>query len=191
METNSVKADADADKEGKCPKMKKEAEPLEKEPTKNEDIMNELEPLVKSVTDLTALVQNQAKEIADLKGDSEKLKKNEELRTNALKADEEKKLSDQIKKNFDKAYQMDWDTKIWPAIKSNALGVTGFLADKENLKHWDPKGDEAVQVDPVGLNFASIQENMTTRAGLKMLSVEELGKKQYPGVYKPKEAGKA
>ena len=191
MATNAAKDGDDADDDGdkKCPKTKDKEPPVKK----NEDsVMKELEPLVKSVTDLTALVQNQANEIKDLKDNSKKLTEKEQLRENALKADEEKKLSDSIKVNFDKAYQMDWD-KHWPKIKENALGITGFLADKENLKHWDPKANESVEVEPVGLSFASIQENVVTRGGLKMMSIEELGKKQYPGAYakQQKEAGKA
>ncbi len=149
-------------------------------PKKHEEnaIMTGLEPLVNSIKDLTGVVTALKEDSNKTKAELKKLQDKDAARENEIKANEEKRVMEGLKKNFDAAYQMDFEKIHWPKIKENALGITGFLADPENLKHWDPKGNEAVEVNPVGMSFA-VQENAMPK-GLKMMSIEEMTRKQYP-----------
>ena len=171
MEGNVLKGD--------CLNQHQKTEPPVTEPKENDSVMKELTPLVNSITELTTVVRALKADNDTTKEELKQLKEKDLTRENEIKANEEKKLSDSIKKNFDPSYQMDWDAKHWPAIKANSLGITGFLADKENLKHWDPKGDEADEIDPVGMNFAMHSDSIVP-TGLKMMSIEEMTRKQYP-----------
>ena len=156
----------------------------------NDSVMKELTPLVNSITELTTVVKALKSDSDTTKNELKQLKEKDTARENEIKANEEKVLSESMKKNFDPAYQMDWETKHWPAIKGNSLGITGFLVDKENLKHWDPKANEAAEQDPVGMNFA-LHTDSSVPKGLKMMSIEEMTRKQYPNAAKAQEAGKA
>jgi len=184
MEGNALKGD--------CQQQLQKKEPPETNPKENDSVMKELAPLVNSITELTTVVRALKADNDTTKEELNQLKEKDLTRENEIKANEEKKLSDSIKKNFDPAYQMDWDAKHWPAIKGNSLGITGFLADKENLKHWDPKANEQVETDPVGMNFAMHSDSIVP-TGLKMMSIEEMTRKQYPNANaaKAQEAGKA
>jgi hypothetical protein len=177
MEGNALKGDC----------QHQPQKPISKE---NDSVMKELTPLVNSITELTTVVKALKADNDTTKVELKQLKEKELTKENEIKANEEKKLSDSIKKNFDPDYQMDWDAKHWPAIKANSLGITAFLADPENLKHWDPKANEAVVQDPVGMNFAMHSDSSVPK-GLKMMSIEEMTRKQYPGAAQNKEAGKA
>jgi len=183
MEGNALKGDCQHQH-----RQHQKAERHATDPKENDSVMKELTPLVNSITELTTVVRALKADNDTTKEELKQLKEKELTRENEIKANEEKKLSDSIKKNFDPAYQMDWDAKHWPAIKGNSLGITGFLADKENLKHWDPKGDEADDIDPVGMNFAMHSDSIVP-TGLKMMSIEEMTRKQYPNAAKG--AGKA
>ena len=185
MEGNALKGDCQHQHQ-----QHQKTEPPETDPKENDSVMKELTPLVNSITELTTVVRALKADNDTTKEELKQLKEKDLTRENEIKANEEKKLSDSIKKNFDPAYQMDWDAKHWPAIKGNSLGITGFLADKENLKHWDPKGDEQVETDPVGMNFAMHSDSIVP-TGLKMMSIEEMTRKQYPNAAKAQEAGKA
>lgn len=183
MEGNALKGD--------CQHAKKPADADKTDPKtkENDSVMKELTPLVNSITELTDVVKALKADSDTTKGELKQLKEKDTARENEIKSNAEKVLSDSIKKNFDPAYQMDWETKHWPAIKGNSLGITGFLADKENLKHWDPKANEAIEQDPVGMNYA-MHTDSTAPKGLKMMSIEEMTRKQYPNAAKAQEAGK-
>ena len=180
MEGNALKGDCQHGKQA----------PKETDPKENDSVMKELTPLVNSITELTTVVKALKADSDTTKDELKQLKDKDTARENEIKANEEKVLSESMKKNFDPAYQMDWETKHWPAIKGNSLGITGFLADKENLKHWDPKANEAAEQDPVGMNFA-LHTDSSVPKGLKMMSIEEMTRKQYPNAAKAQEAGKA
>lgn len=102
---------------------------------------------------LEAKIDSQAKEIASLKEDNKVLKEDRAAREAAMKAEQEKKISEGLKANFDQAYQMEWD-KYWPEIQKN--GINAFLANPEHAKHWDVK-TERRQIIPVGAAF--VQHN--------------------------------
>jgi hypothetical protein len=184
MEGNALKGD--------CQHAKKIPETIETDPKakENDSVMKELTPLVNSITELTTVVKALKADSDTTKEELKQLKEKDIARENEIKTNAEKVLSDSIKKNFDPAYQMDWETKHWPAIKANSLHITGFLADKENLKHWDPKANEAAEQDPIGMNFAMHTDSSAPK-GLKMMSIEEMTRKQYPNAAKAQEAGKA
>jgi Uncharacterized protein conserved in bacteria (DUF2213) len=177
---------------GDCPHAKKPADADKTDPNakENDSVMKELTPLVNSITELTTVVKALKTDSDTTKEELKQLKEKDTARENEIKTNAEKVLSESLKKNFDPAYQMDWEVKHWPAIKGNSLGITGFLADKENLKHWDPKANEAVEQDPVGMNFAMHTDSSVPK-GLKMMSIEEMTRKQYPNAAKAQEAGKA
>ena len=182
MEGNALKGD--------CQHAQAKKPAQEIDPKENDSVMKELTPLVNSITELTGVVKALKADSDTTKNELKQLKEKDTARENEIKANKEKVLSESMKKNFDPAYQMDWETKHWPAIKGNSLGITGFLADKENLKHWDPKANEAAEQDPVGMNFA-LHTDSSVPKGLKMMSIEEMTRKQYPNAAKAQEAGKA
>jgi len=102
---------------------------------------------------LEAKIDSQAREIASLKEDNKALKEDKVAREAAMKAEQDKKISDGLKANFDQAYQAEWD-KHWPEIQKN--GINAFLANPEHAKHWDVKGERR-QIIPVGAAF--VQHN--------------------------------
>lgn len=95
---------------------------------------------------LEAKIDSQAREIASLKEDKV-------AREAAMKVEQDKKISEGLKANFDQAYQLDWD-KYWPEIQKN--GINAFLANPEHAKHWDVKGEKR-QIVPIGATF--VQHN--------------------------------
>lgn len=88
------------------------------------------------------------------KAEVETLKAEKAVREAALKADKDAKISASLKVNFDQAYQMEWESKHWPAVQKD--GINAFLANPEHAKHWDVKGDRK-QINPVGAAF--VQHN--------------------------------